>query len=475
MMESMIKEKGVTFKELEQKIFGYHCHQACEDTKQILEEYDHYLMETRDKALYRNKGKRQTTVKTVYGEVTYSRNVYEALDENGSRRFVYLLDEMLELENVGLISEHFAELLVSGITTKSYRSCAKEVSETTGQHISAMGVWNVIQALGEKVCEEERRLSARHREGNVHGSRIAPVLFEETDGVNLRLQGKDRVQSKNGKAEMKVAVAYDGWKQTGKDRYLLDGKVAFAGFAGSKEFHRIREAKIASEYDLDETEVRLLNGDGAAWIRNVPDRETWFQLDRFHCNQAIRENIPYAEVRRDIHGYLEQGDLPAIFRHLTIYKDSLTDDEEIANAGQLITYFARNAEGLLPYQMRIKNLPEAPAGLTYRNMGTMENHIWSIVACRMKHNHRTWSKRGANHLAKILAKKCEGRLYEVTEPLKKALFEAGKVEEIFEGMTSREAGRKTGHGYEYPVRGSIPYLSADLAGDGKWAFGLAGY
>ena len=474
-MESMIKEIGITFKELEQRIFGFHCNQACEDTKMFLEGYDQYLMDNRDKTLYRNKGKRQTTIKTVYGEVTFSRTVYEVTDGDGIRRFVYLLDEALKLENVGLISEHLAELLVSGITTKSYRSCAREVSEMTGQRISAMGVWNVIQSLGEKICEEERQLSTRHRKGKVHGSRTTPVLFEEADGVNLRLQGKDRTQSGNGNAEMKVAIAYDGWRQTGKDRYLLDGKVVFAGFAGSKEFHRIREAKIASEYDLDETKVRLLNGDGAPWIRKVPDRETQFQLDQFHRNQAIRENIPYEEARQEINRYLRQGDLPAMFRYLAIYRDSLADDEEIEKADRLITYLTNNAEGLLPYRMRIQDMPEAPAGLLYRNMGTMENHIWSIVASRMKHNHRTWSKRGANHLAKILAKKCEGRLYEVTEPLKKVVFEEAKVEDLFTGMSTRAAGRKTGHGYEYPVRGSIPYISTDLKGNGRWVFDLAGY
>lgn len=474
-MKSMIKEDGITFKDLEEKIFNHYCQLAREATKELLEAYDKYLMEGRDKAFYRNKGHRRTTVKTVYGEVSYKRTVYEVVGEDGIKRFVYLLDEVLELENVGLISEHLAELLVSGITTKSYRNCAKEIRETTGQYISAMGVWNVIQAMGEKVCEEEKQLSEQHRKGNIHGNKIAPVLFEETDGVNIRLQGKDRMQSKNGTAEMKVSIAYDGWRQTGKGRYLLDGKVAFAGFLKAREFHRIREAKIAAEYDVDETEIRLLNGDGASWIRKVPDRETVFQLDQFHRNKAIRENIPYDKARQDLHDFLKKGDIPDMFRYLMIYKDSLTDDEEIEKAGRLITYFTNNAEGLLPYQMRIHEMPEAPEGLVYRNMGTMENHIWSIVAGRMKHGHRTWSKRGANNLAKLLAKKCEGRLYEVTEPLNKCLFELDKIDEIFEGMTAAQASKKTGSGYEYPVQGSIPYLSANMEGDGKWAFGLAGY
>ena len=51
---------------------------------------------------------------------------------------------------MGLISTNMAELLVKGITELSYRECAAQVSGMTGQTISTMGVWNVIQALGEK-------------------------------------------------------------------------------------------------------------------------------------------------------------------------------------------------------------------------------------------------------------------------------------------------------------------------------------
>lgn len=58
----------------------------------------------------------------------------------------------------------------------------------------------------------------------------------------------------------------------------------------------------------------------------------------------------------------------------------------------------------MPYQSQGLELPDPPEGLEYRNMGTMENHVWSVIAKRMKHGHRSWSRRGGNHLAKILAK-----------------------------------------------------------------------
>lgn len=179
MMNSMIKENGVTFKQLEKNIYAWVCQIGREFTKEFLERYDRMLLEGRDKKKYRNKGGRQTTVKTVYGEVTYQRNVYEVTEEDGRKRFVYLLDETLDLDYVGLISTNMAELLVKGITELSYRECARQVSEMTGQTISAMGVWNVIQALGEKVCEDEAELTEEYKKGHVKGKERFPSCLKK--------------------------------------------------------------------------------------------------------------------------------------------------------------------------------------------------------------------------------------------------------------------------------------------------------
>ena len=44
----------------------------------------------------------------------------------------------------------------------------------TGQTISAMGVWNVIQALGEKICEEEKELTEDYKKGHLKGRKRSP-------------------------------------------------------------------------------------------------------------------------------------------------------------------------------------------------------------------------------------------------------------------------------------------------------------
>ncbi len=62
-------------------------------------------------------------------------------------------------------------LLFKGITELSYRECASQVSAMTGQNISAMGIWNVIQALGEMVCEDEAELIEAYEKGQVKEKR----------------------------------------------------------------------------------------------------------------------------------------------------------------------------------------------------------------------------------------------------------------------------------------------------------------
>lgn len=100
----------------------------------------------------------------------------------------------------------------------------------------------------------------------------------------------------------------------------------------------------------------------------------------------------------------------------------------------------------------------------------------SVIAKRMKHNHSSWSRQGGNHLAKILAKKCSGKLYEVTERLKRPAFEEEKVEELYgEILMSAKAPKKDGKGYEYPVIRHMVGLEGTIRGDRKKLLAMTGF
>ena len=115
-MISIVDEKLVSFKTLEQKIYEYVCELGREITRLMLEHYDDELAQGRNRQNYRDKGKRTTTIKTVYGEVSYSRRVYETKSEEGQKAYVYLLDEAMQMEKIGLISTNLAENIAHSVT-----------------------------------------------------------------------------------------------------------------------------------------------------------------------------------------------------------------------------------------------------------------------------------------------------------------------------------------------------------------------
>ena len=96
MMNSMIKENGVTFKKLEKNIFLWVCQIGQQFTQEFLERYDQMLMKERDKSKYRHKGLCQTIVNTVYGEVTYRRAIYEVIQDVMEMLASEEVDEMFE-------------------------------------------------------------------------------------------------------------------------------------------------------------------------------------------------------------------------------------------------------------------------------------------------------------------------------------------------------------------------------------------
>ena len=68
-MKSIVEEKLVSFKTLEQKVFAYVCELGRMITQIILENYDDELAKERDKKAYRDKGKRETSIKPCMGKL----------------------------------------------------------------------------------------------------------------------------------------------------------------------------------------------------------------------------------------------------------------------------------------------------------------------------------------------------------------------------------------------------------------------
>lgn len=236
-------------------------------------------------------------LREVYGEVSYVRRVYQTKLEDGRNAHVYLLDEAMHMEKIGLISTNLAEKIAMTVTEFPYRVTADIISETCGQSISHAGAWDLVQRLGERISAEEEHAVKQMEAGQAEGKKEIPVLFEEMDGVWLCMQGKDHKKQK--KQELKVFTMYEGWEAGNKESRLVN-KVMLAGMESSSLFHEKREALIEKTYNVDEIQQRVLNGDGGNWIREPYDPETIFQLDRFHIYQEIKRKLKEKEAQKAV-------------------------------------------------------------------------------------------------------------------------------------------------------------------------------
>ncbi len=463
-MSTIVNEKLIPFKELEQKIFSYVCELGREITQILLESYDNELMENRNKKELRSKGTRRTSIKTVYGEVEYQRNVYESKNDEGKSIWVYLLDQALDMDKIGMISTNLAEKIAASVTENPYRVTAEIISSTCGQTISSGGVWNLIQNLGERISDEEEVLVSEMNADKSRGTENIKVLFEEMDGVWLRMQGKDH--KRTPKQEMKVAVMYEGWEKDEKKNSRLSKKTVCAGMEKASKFHEKREALLRNKYNADEIEYRVLNGDGGSWIKDPYEPETLFQLDRFHIHQDIRRKIRSKKAQKDITELFEAEKIDEMFEYIKMYADSVSsedeNDKQSSNALKLYEYLNNNREGLLPYQSRGIVLPEPKEGIVYKNMGVQENQNCTTITMRMKGRRMRWSTRGANHMGKVLSSKENKQLYETIERYTDGLIFAMQMEEIIPILSAAKAPKKDGKGNSYVevITHHMPLLDA---------------
>ena len=75
MINKIIAEYGKSFNDLEKEIYLFACKMGCKFLSEVLEGLDAKLSRERDKGKYRHKGKKKTSIKTIMGEVEFSRAI----------------------------------------------------------------------------------------------------------------------------------------------------------------------------------------------------------------------------------------------------------------------------------------------------------------------------------------------------------------------------------------------------------------
>lgn len=431
MFEQIIASNEIKFNELEKKIFKFVCFFGCLILKLLLESYDKKLMNSRDKKKYRHKGLRETSVNTVMGDVRYKRAMYE-ISEEGVRKTVYLLDEVLNISTEGKVSSNLAQKVIETVpVTDSYRKAEKVIEGTTNTTLSHEKIRNIVVKIGERITnkeKEERKLFDKKQ--LIAGLKEITALFEEADGLWINLQGKDRKEKleKNKKkaekenkefnpkmkikTELKLHVMYEGWKKDDV-RHSLVNKQYIAGIMKPKEIAKLRDARVFAQYNESKIKLRVTNGDGAKWTKGITAKDGIYQKDQFHIMQEIVRDVP-KEYRNILTELINNKEYNKIQSAIDGLKYELGGEyQQVKKLNKLQSYLSGDLER---YQ-DIVEVPEAPEGIEYRNMGTQESQIFSKLEKRFCSGRKAFSIHGANALSKVCVLSEKFKIDELETPI----------------------------------------------------------
>ena len=399
------KSKIQDFSTLIAMVFSMAMQIGRELARRLLETLDRDIAATRDTRRYRHKGKRKTSIKTKLGVIEYERNIY--LDMASEEPCcVYLLDEAMQMEKIGQVSADMCKAIAGAACASSFRAAAQTVEDMTGMSISPQGAWNIFQQLGEQERERVERHEELAKQGAGVGCIETELLYEENDGVWLKLQGEDREKFGSSK-EMKVGIAYDGvqWDggEDGKGRRILDNKVAYASFESAKEFLSKKEGLIASRFDVNTIKLRIVNGDGAAWIQNTGEGRIPV-LDVFHRNKKLTECVRDMEFANLLKDHLYAGRIQELLDCLEAQINSVEDEDEKKPLKELYRYYKENREALTSYHDRGIPIPDTrePGEIHHARLGSMESNVFTLIGNRMKDRRACWSIHGADNMALLL-------------------------------------------------------------------------
>ena len=431
----IISNEKINFKSIEENTFKEMMKLGRKIIQDELRMLDKLIKDYRDKEIFEPKDMQPTTLKTRLGDIPITRRRYKMV-VNGKTKWIYLLDEFLELNNeFGMYSEGIVEIVAREITKKSYRETAQTISEDTDSYISHTAVRNIVLAIGEKIKKLEEEKIKLYEEGKIEGSKKVDYVFCEHDGIYIKKQkskkekGKKKNKVKHFKKkkskrkkngmEVKIAVIHEGKESRYTNDYKLRNKIIVGTVEKAKDLKKIEDTVIGTTYKEYAIKNVIINGDGADWTGNIVEgAKEIFQLDMAHVQKKIYKAISDEEYLKKMQEIVYTEQAKDIFSLIYNYKIELETDNkltELEKVKELEEYLQNNEEGILRYQYKLgykeEELEEHREDLP--SLGSEESHMYCVCRDRMKKNRTSWSVTGAEAILKVIMNKMNGTLEKV--------------------------------------------------------------
>ncbi|OGO17990.1 MAG: hypothetical protein A2Z02_03720, partial [Chloroflexi bacterium RBG_16_48_7] len=213
-------------------------------------------------------------------------------------------------------------------------------------------------------------------------------LMIEADGVILPLQ-----REAAHKAEVKLGIAYEGWRKVGKDRYSTLNKTVYADIVDTDRFWTAMTLKLNQKYSLNETQY-IIGGDGAAWIKKGIDYfGGQYQLCRYHLNRALGHALGHDRAMlKSIQHHCSDGNFSDALKQLKEAVNNAPADKA-KDIRWVIKYISSNVHGLKDYRQDMEQ-----TDTSLRRTGAIEGNIDKLIVRRMKNQGMSWSRQGIRRM-----------------------------------------------------------------------------
>ena len=287
-------------------------------------------------------------------------------------------------------------------TRLPYRQTAELVSRITGEPFSPLGAWRVVQAEGAAVRTEETDLVTQVFElGEVPADvDLAPELVVvEADGTYVAAQNEQ-----GDRFEVKTGVFYTGKDRAGgrrHRRWKLLNKGCYATTGDQDAFGKGLAARGFAWVGLHRAKHVLCVHDGLdEYGQGFHD---WFpgaihQIDHFHVAERLWQ-VSGADAK--------------VFQNLKrlAFADPVACARRLRRSVRFSPELARDAAGYLEGVARdLHGVERIPRRLRRGRMhvvgsGVVEKHQDLLVKRRMKGRGMRWTRRGADHLLALQARR----------------------------------------------------------------------
>lgn len=376
---------------------------------EALEQYDQELMKKRDKNRFEIKEKNPRSIQTLVGTIDFKRRYYWDIKEH---RWVFLLDEALEIEAEKTISPGLLQLAVTWATKgPSYRDSRDRLTDLFGaQVLSHEAIRQALLEVGA-ACDRDLENEIVKQEGK----KEVDVLFIEVDGFGTRLQKTKKLKRQNCRREAKMAVIHEGWTRRSNSNnsdYELKNPTYISNLKESDDFFEHVRGVIGTIYkDIDNILI-VINGDGAPWIR---EGATYFakgiyQYDRFHIAKEIRTALRHSKDELfKAQRALRKNEMATLLCVVTEALLDCEDDKQKEKITELRDLLLADHEFIIDYRVRLKNsgfkVPEE-----WRGLGAAESNV-NKFKNRTGKRGRAWSPEGLTAILTTLSRLFDGTLH----------------------------------------------------------------